>query len=76
MRRKGTNMSDATKGAMNTVTGRWLRKAGAKLGTFANLFAAFAVITPEAGELGGKLSEMGRTCYEIADKLDPVAPGV
>lgn len=53
------------------VVGRWCRKAGAKLGTLANIVGAFAVLTPEAAELQGKLSNVGRELYEIADKLDP-----
>ena len=67
-------MSEATHGVMSRECGRWLRKAGAKLGTWTNVMRALSAIVPSAGEVADKLSEIGKQVYDAADKLDPVVP--
>jgi len=74
MSRKGKQMSDATSGIVSKECGRWLRKAGAKLGTWTNILRAVGAIVPAAIETADKLGEIGKQVYEMADRLDPVAP--
>lgn len=71
MKRKGSKMSDAVHGVMSRECGRWLRKAGAKLGTWTNVLRALGTIVPAAAETADKLSEIGKQVYDMADKLDP-----